>query len=905
MSTEPQGAEVAAVHRGAEAVDVLLATGGIARLRAFRTADAAAVKRLHEDAPDSSIVSRFFSPSRVAAERYVDHLCDSSPDEVTALLAEVDHELVALATAERIRRDTAEVSFFVSESAKGHGVATLLLEHLAARARETGVRRFVAEVLFDNRAMQGVLTDAGFETVRHLDSGVVHLELDTAATERAIRAADRRECAAEARSLAPLFNPSVLAVTGVDDADADVARALLGSLVEGGFAGDLVVVHPKAGTVAGVPAYPTIAAVPGRVDLLLSCVPSQQLTAVVAEAAHARVRCTVLVSSGSAGAAVLDPGERRRMVHLAREHGMRLVGPDSLGVCTFDPAVRLHATFAAAMPGHGGLAVAAQSGGVGVALMDAARRSEVGLSSFVALGGKYDVSGNDLLAAWMDDDRVRVAALHLESFGNPRKFARLAKRFSERKPLLAVVGGLSAGQQSPAPGESPAAPTSEPAVEAIFTQAGVIATRSLDELVDTAKLLDRGRRPRGGRLGIVANAGGLGRLAAAAARLHGLEVPEPSAALAGRLGQFGATAASNPVDLGAASTGSAFGTALRLLLDSDEVDSVLVVFTATRVGDAADAVAAVRAAATASETPVLLVVHGQSDPAHEPELGPLTSFSSVESATRALANTVGYCAWLRTPAGKPRATAVDASEQAGRIARAALAQHPEGTWVDAGTADALLRGYGITPPGQLAVGPDAAVEAADRLGFPVVVKAADPQVRHKSDRGLVTTGIANGEQVHAIVTRFAEILDTASAEVLVQPVIRGVELAVGATRDAIFGPVVSVAAAGVPTGLRNQRVFLVPPVTEADVSRAQQTLGVNRLLEGGLGGDLVGDVDAFERVVLAVSRLAEDLPEVAEMELDPVLVHPDGASCVDVRIRLVPVVSHGDAGVPRRLRPPS
>jgi acyl-CoA synthetase (NDP forming)/RimJ/RimL family protein N-acetyltransferase len=906
MGTEPDVARTATVDGGADAVDVLLADGGIARLRPFRSTDAAAVRSLHDEAPESSIVSRFFSPSRVAAQRYIDHLCESSPEEVTALLAEVDHEVVALATAERIRRDLAEVSFFVSESAKGHGVATLLLEHLAARARETGVRRFVAEVMLDNRAMQGVLTDAGFDAVRQFDSGVVHLELDTAATERAIRAADRRECAAEARSLAPLFSPSVVAVTGVHGAGADVGRSILASLVEGGFGGELVAVHPEADAVLGVRAYPTIAGVPDRVDLLVCCVAPHELATVVEEAARARVRCTVLVSSGSAGTDSLGPDERRRLVLLARENGMRLVGPDSLGICSFDPTVRLHATFAAGLPGQGGLAVASQSGGVGLALMDAARRSGVGLSSFVSLGGKYDVSGNDLLAAWMEDERVRVAALYLESFGNPRKFARLAKRFSEHKPLLTVVGALSAGQANQDHGGSSAGPaTPQTAVEAIFTQAGVIATRSLDELVDTAKLLDRGRRPRGRRLGIVTNAGGLGRLAARAARLYGLEVPEPSSALAQHLAGIGPAAAANPVDLGAASTGKAFGSALRSMLEGDEVDSALVVFTVTRVGDATDAVAAVRAAGAASEIPVLLVVHGETVSDGEHDLDPSTAFASVESAIRALANVVGYCDWLGATAGDTPEGAVDASEHARQITRTVLAQRPIGTWVDAGTAIALLGGYGVRAPGQVAVGPDGAVEAADRVGYPVVVKVADPRERHKRDRGLVATDLASGEQVHAAVTRFAQILDQTAPAVLVQPALGGLELAVATRRDATYGPVVSMAAAGLPPGLRDQRVFLVPPVTDADTSRARQALRLDRLREGRRDGDGVGDLDAFERVVLAASRLAEDVPEIAEMELDPVLVHAEGASCVDVRIRVAPEVSPGDAGVPRRLRPPS
>ena len=902
MTSESASVRAASGAGQPEAIDVLLADGAIARLRTFVPADAPAVKALHDAAPESSIVSRFFSPSRVAAERYVDHLCESPPEEVTALLAEVDHELVALATAERIRRDTAEVSFFVSEAAKGHGVATLLLEHLAARGRGTGVRRFVAEVLLGNHAMQKVLTAAGFETVRSLDSGVVHLELDTAATERAIRAADRRECAAEARSLAPLTRPALVAVTGVHGDDAAVGRAVLASIIEGGFTGELVVVGPEDDNGSGPRSYPAIARLPENVDLLVACVPNQQLASVVEDAAHARVRCTVLVSSGSAGPGVVEPGDRQGMVRVAREYGMRLVGPDSLGVCGFDPAVRLHATFAQGLPAHGGLAVASQSGGVGVALMEAARRHGVGLSSFVSLGGKVDVSGNDLLACWMEDDRVRAAALYLESFGNPRKFARLAKRFSERKPLLAMVGGLSARAHGTDPdGAATAVATSGTAAEAVFTQAGVIATRSLEELVDTAKLLDCGHRPRGHRLGIVANAGGLGRLAADSARYWGLEVPATSSHLARQLDAAGVPLSANPVDLGAASTARAFGASVRLLVDSAEFDSVLVVFTATRVGDTAGALAAVGAAAAESDLPVLLVVHGE-ETALPGEPGTLTAFSSVESATRALANTVGYCSWLSAPEGS-RTEAVAASEEARRTVRRVLGAHPNGTWVDAGTACALLGAYGVTAPGQMAADPKTAAEAADHVGWPVVMKVADPLVRHRSDRGLVATDLTTGEEVRAAVARFAQVLGTQVVPVLVQPVVRGAELAVAVTRDALFGPVVTVAAGGATAARRrDDRVYLVPPVTDLDVARAVRSFRFGPLPDGT--GEGAGSVAAVEDVVLAVSRLAEDVPEIAEAELDPVLVGPGGAVCVDVRIRVAPDTSDRDAGVPRRLGPP-
>jgi acyl-CoA synthetase (NDP forming) len=615
------------------------------------------------------------------------------------------------------------------------------------------------------------------------------------------------------------------------------------------------------------------------------------------------VRVAVVLTSDFAESGEQGRERQHAILRCARRHGMRLVGPNCFGVASWDPAVRLDATFARSHPLAGGLAVASQSGGVGIALLDAARGVGLGLAAFVSLGNKCDVSGNDLLAAWMEDPRVTAAAFYLESFGNPRKFARLARRFSERKPLLAVVGGRSEEGSRAGASHTAAAATPAAAVQAVFTQSGVVAVTGIEELADTAQLLGGHRLPRGRRLGIIGNAGGLGVLAADAAYVDGLAVPLLSRPLVGALQRAigRAPGMTNPIDLGAAAGPGSFLETIRLLAGSGEVDSLLVVFAATMVGDTSGVVRAVRRAATETDVPVVLVVHGDAVPPAD-DGDPVPVLPSVEAATRALAHATRYSVWRTTPRGTRRAVPLADTEAARQLAASTLAEGRHAGWLDLTVAQGLLAHYGLTAPtGVVSAGPEDAVGAAERIGYPVAVKVADPEVQHKTDRKLVAVGVRSREELEGAVRRFGRTLGRPDVPVLVQPMAGpGVELAVGIVRDPSFGPVVMVAAGGVATDVWKDRVFLVPPVTDLDAARAVKALRVAPLLEGFRGSPAC-DVAAFEDVLLAVSRLAEDVPEIAEMDLNPVVVTPTGATCVDVRVRLAPVSPEDGTGVPRQL----
>jgi len=875
--------------------DVLLADGTIAVIRTLRPEDRAAVEELHESVSVDTLRLRFFTASRLASRQYVEHVFDETSSRSVAMVGVVGRRIAALATAEVLSEDTAEVAFLVSDQDHGRGLGSLLLEHLAALCRTHGITRFEADVLAENYGMLRVFRGAGFAISRRTEEGEVSVELRTDVSAAALDAADSREWHSEARSLRPLLAPHSVAVVGVRRAATGLGSAMLEAISGQGFTGSLHVVHPAAvelgGTLAGLPCHPSVAAIPEPVDLVVVAVPADQVYDVMSDACEAGVGAAVIVSSGFAGPSGTAFGGD--LLALARAHSVRVVGPNSQGVLALatsqEHPTRLNASIARTLPEPGGLAIASQSGGVGFTLLDLARAQPVGVHSFVSLGAKLDVSSNDLLAAWGDDERVTVAALYLESFGNALKFARTARRFGERKPLLAVVGGRAADERV--------------GVDAVFAQAGVIGCRSAAELIETAAVLATQPRPDGFRVGVVTNAGGMGLLAANQADQEGLVVPVLSPGLQEAVSaDVAIIGAANPVDLGADLTPRALATTVRRLAESDEVDAVVVVLVPTSFADPA-ALLAATAEATRDATKPVLAVASDATSARTP--ADLTVFRTVEDGVGALARSMRYAAWRRVPADELE------PEPSGRAAQARAwvtdrlaARGGEAEWLPAAASGEFLAPYGVTQVGVSARGPSGARTAAEELGFPVVVKVADPQVLHKTDRGLVRVGLATPEAVADAVRGFATELgndDPAQVEVHVQPVLDGVEVACNIVRDEVFGSLVRVAAGGVATDVLRDEVHLLPPVTRSDAARALRGLRLWPLLDGYRGNPRV-DIEALESLVVAVARLAADVPQVAELFLNPVFVRPDGVHCVDVNVRIRSAEAP-DVGFPRRLRP--
>ncbi|WP_395659622.1 GNAT family N-acetyltransferase [Nocardioides sp.] len=849
--------------------DVLLSDGTVASIRPVTADDGPGLIALHDHVGPENTRLRFFSASRVAGHQYVAHVL-ASP-ETLALVAVRRGELVGLATAEPVEAGTAEIAFIVVDECHGLGIGGLLLEHLAAAGRDWGISRFVAEVLGENVAMLEVLRHAGFAVTQSTEAGCVHVEMDTTASYDALRAADERECLAEARSLAPLLRPTSVAVVGARRDGTGVGAAVLRSIVAGGFTGSLHAVHRVAESVLGVPAVRRLVDLETPPDLVVVAVPATQVLTVLRGAARAGCPSAVVVSAGFAERGAEGVRMQQAILDLARASSMRVVGPNCLGVQNTHPAVRLDATFSGLVPPAGGLALASQSGGVGIVLADLARRLGVGVGMLVSLGDKVDVSGNDLLAAWRDDPHVTAAALYLESFGNAFKFARVAREFSERKPLLAVVGGRSA--------------TPRLGVRALFAQAGVIGCDSVEEMAECALLLGKQPRPAGRRVALLTNAGGMGVLAADAADAIGL--------------------AAEVVNAGAAASPQTIESLADELLASTHVDALVVLLVASALGDAAAAARLLpEVRRRYPDKPVLLVPLGGLD-VDPVELTGVATFRSAAAALRALEHAAWYDEWRREPrddeplddpgrAFRARAAARD-------LAAGPAALPPEEGWLDALTARSLLSEYGLGPEGLIAAGSEAAVAAADELGYPVVVKLAGPAVGERTERGLVRVGLTGSAEVAGAVAAFEDVLG-AQAEVLVQPVVRGTEIALGVVRDPRFGPLVTLGAGGVAADLWEDRVALVPPFSRRDAARAIRSLKVWPLLQGFRGAP-GGDVGALEDLLVRLGRLTDDVPALAEADLDPVVVGPDGCHLVDVKVRLDdrPVL---DAGVPRRLRRP-
>ncbi|WP_249715093.1 bifunctional acetate--CoA ligase family protein/GNAT family N-acetyltransferase [Rhizomonospora bruguierae] len=895
-------------------VDALTADGAIMRIRPAGPADRDRLTRLYRSASPDSLVMRFFAaPGERVLDAEVERVCRRATPAHRAFVGELGGRIVGVASYERDAEPSrAEFAVFVAEGYRHRGIGTLLLEHLTAAARAAGVTEVTGDVLPGNAAMLRVARDLSPRARSRLADGVVGLDLPTGAAAAELDAADARNRVAARASLRPLLSPRSVAVVGAGRTPRGVGHETLCALARYGFAGPLYAVNPHATVIAGVPAYPLLSAIPEPVDLAVIAVPAADVPAAVRDAAAAGVRAAVILTAGDG-----DPGEGRpgeagtgeagtgeggvaapqELVRVAREHGMRLVGPNSVGVLNTDPGVRLAAAFAPGPPSAGGLAVASQSGAVGIALLAGARRAGCGVSTFVSLGDKADVSGNDLIAYWHDDPSTRAVALYLESFGNPRRFARLVRGLARRKPVLAVKSGR------PVVGAGGALP--EAALETLFAQAGVIRVDTLGDLLDAARLVTDQPLPRGTRLGIVGNAGGVNALAADAAVAAGLTVAPLSAAVRERLAAPvpGPARRENPVDLGAGAGPAHLLAATRALVAGGELDALLVVLAATLTNDVPAMLAAVAPVLDAHpELPAAAVVLGVPEPPVTLAERRVPVFDLPERAARGLGHAARYAAWLREPAGTvPRLSAVDPT-----AARAAVTEGLAhgGGWQRHSRLARILGAYGISLLVTRAAATEShAVIVADEVGYPVALKVGNPALAQKSDIG-VHLNLRTPAEVRAAYRAVARATGAAHPPVLVQPMAHGqLELVAGVVHDPLFGSLVTMGLGGVPTDLLGDRAVRLTPLTTLDASRMWRSLRGAPLLTGYRGAPPV-DTAAVEDLLLRLGRLAADLPEVAELRLSPILAGPNAVVAVDAKLRLAPVDAEPDPTV-RALNPPS
>jgi acetyl coenzyme A synthetase (ADP forming)-like protein len=792
--------------------------------------------------------------------------------------------------------DEAEAAFVISDEHQGRGLGTLLLEHLAAAARECGIDHFVATCLPTNQRMLAVFRSAGFAESARFDAGIIDVRLDIAPVEAALAVAEQREHRAEAASIARLLTPRSVAVVGAGRDPRGAGHVVLTNLLAAGFTGPVYPVNPRADEIAGLPAFGTLADVPGSIDLVVVAVPAPAVEGVIRDAATKDVHAVVVLTAGFGE--VGDRGAQDRLRDLARGNGLRMVGPNCIGVV--NTAIGLDATFAPFTPVPGRIAMQSQSGALGIALLERSARLGLGVSSFVSVGNKADVSSNDLLQYWEDDPGTDVVLLYLESFGNPRKFARIARRVSRRKPIVAVKSGRSAAGERAASSHTAAMASPDVAVDALFHQSGVIRVDTLDELFDVALVLDTQPLPEGPRVAIVGNSGGPMILATDACAAAGLEVPELSTTTQATLREQADRNASvrNPVDLVAGASPEDLAAALDVVLADEGVDAVIVVHTPTFAASSADAGRVTVAAAATTAKPVLGCFLAAPD--LPPLLDGVPAFGSPEPAARALARAARYAEWRRAPSGAlPDLDGCDL-DAARAVVHAFLAGEPEGGWLPPEDVTAVLEAVGVPVVADRAVvGAEAAAAAAAELGLPVALKAAGPEIVHKSDIGGVALDLADAGEVAAAYRAMAERIGPAMTGALVQQMSPpGVETIVGVVQDPLFGPLLLFGMGGVATELLGDRSFRILPVTDTDAAGLVRSLRSSPLLFGYRGAP-EADVAALEGLLQRVARLAGAIPEMAELDVNPVIVSAGGVVAVDARLRVVPVTPGPPAGARR------
>jgi acyl-CoA synthetase (NDP forming)/GNAT superfamily N-acetyltransferase len=900
----------------------LLTDGSTVAIRSAQPEDADAVRGMHDAMSLGNLYLRFFSFSPRCADTEPARVCREAGPDHAALLAWLGDRLVGVASYEPTGKPgVAEVAFAVPDDMHGKGIATLLLEHLVSIARECGLRAFTAETLAENTAMLGVFADAGLPVQRRMSDGVVELTFPLPGAagpglDRYLDSMAARESRADVESLRHLLHPASVAVVGASRRRGTVGREILRNIVTGGFSGMVYPVNPRGAALEGLPCLPSVDALPQNVDLAVIAVPAADVPKVAAQCGERGVRSLVVITSGLGplGADLLS---------ICRRYGMRLVGPNCFGIAV--PFLGLDATFGAAHPVPGTAGLVVQSGGIGVSLLGHLTELGIGVSSFASVGDKYDVSSNDLLTWWEQDRRTKLAVLYVESFGSPRKFARTARRVGQQMPVLTVLGGRSAAGQRAAASHTAAAATPLVTQEALFEQAGIIAVSGMGELIEAAAMLASQPLPAGDRIAIVSNAGGAGVLAADACGDNGLRVAAISAATQRRLRTLlpPGAAVAGPIDTTAVVSLDAFRACLEEIAADDGVDAVLAVTVPTAIADLTHALTKARvskpltAAVLDQQPAVRLIPASGPDPSwgggESAEPGGLQGaglaaghraipvYAYPEAAVRALKHAAAYRAWRERQRGQiPDLTGVRTADARAQVA-AFLARNPAGGWLPPAAVSDLLACYQIPlVPTRRAASEQEAVHAAADMTGPVVLKAEVTGLVHKTEAGAVKLGLHGEQEVRAAYQELAGTFGPGLGGVLVQPMLSGgAEVLIGVVQEPVFGPLVVFGLGGVATEVLGDHAARLTPLSAADADDLIHGVHAAPPLFGHRGTPPV-DTAALTGMLLRISRLADDLPEVAELDLNPVIATKDGACAVDARIRVC--AAHPQDPFLRRLR---
>ncbi len=835
----------AAVYPFEREADVVLRDGATTHVRPVRADDAAAVHRFLETVSPESIGYRFFGTTGL--DWATSWSIDVDYADRFGLVVETGSPRTIVAHAAYVRIDSgrAEVAFLVADAWQGRGISTILLAHLAEAAEQHGFSTFVAEVLPHNHPMIDVFRGSGFPVELRSVPGALEIELPTSLSAEAVARFEERERIGAVAAVRSFLEPRSVAVIGASRRRGTIGGEIVHNLLVGGFSGAVYAVNGKAEVVQSLPAYRSVVNIPGGVDLAVVAVPAAGVVGVARECAAAAVRALLVVSSGFAETGGEGAARQRELLEVCREAGIRIVGPNCLGVLNTSPDVRLNATFAPLAAVPGGVGFMSQSGGLGIAIVEAASRLGVGLSSFVSVGNKSDLSGNDFLQYWEQDAQTKLALLYLESFGNPRKFARIARRVSATKPILAVKSGRSAaGARATSSHTGAILSASDVTVDALFAQAGVIRTDTMRELFDVAALLSAQRVPRGDRVVIVTNGGGPGILCADACQASGVEIAELPADVRAQLAEFlpADAAVGNPIDMIATASAADYGRTLQTLVDADACDAIITIFVPALVTTAAEVATAVREFAQANPSvtnaSVSMVSSGVPSELNSDRVR-VPGYEFPEDAARAVSLAVRHGRWRRREVGSvPRFDGLRSVEAAAIISKELARDEP---WL---------------PPERVA-------QLFDCYGLPLigtrVVNDAEHTVARPEDRldGLVVQPMAPA----------------------------GVELIVGVVHDHSFGPVLACGTGGINAELVSDVAVRITPVTDVQAREMVHSLRTFPLLDGYRGAPRC-DLTAIEEVLMRVSAMVEAHPEIVELDCNPVIAGPDGVLIVDARVRV-------------------
>ncbi|MBS0149632.1 MAG: GNAT family N-acetyltransferase [Nitrospira sp.] len=890
-----------------ECGSLIMRDGSTAAIRTAEPADATLLQQFVSRLSPESRRHRFFSESIPPTEA-VAVLCDSSNPRTQFTLVvtrTLDGQQRIIAAGSYWAKDvrTAEVAMAVDDGFHGKGLGTLLLERLALVAIRYNFIHLWAVTHSDNLAMREVFRESGFTFHEAYEGDDMEVELSLIPTEKTVIRAELRERLATTASLRPLFHPRSVALIGASRDPTSIGHRLLEALRINQFQGTIYPVNPHASEIAGVRVHPSVHTIPESVDLAIIAVPRQQVLSVVDDCAGKGVRASVVITAGFAEVGAEGAALQRELVEKIRQYGMRMVGPNCFGILNTDSDVQLNATFTTLFPPQGRAAMSSQSGAIGIATLSGAHRFHLGISSFVSVGNKADVSANDLLQYWEEDPSTNVILLYMESLGNPRKFSRIARRVSRRKPIIAVKAGRSQSGRRAASSHTAALAASDVAVDALFRQAGIIRAESLEELLNAASGLSNQSLPQGRRVGIITNAGGPAVLCTDACEQCELVVPELSSQTKAALASFlpSAAALGNPVDLIASATADQYAKGIETLLLANEIDALIILYMAVTITDTADIAHGILTGiengrnAGAKTKPVLIgwMAEGDRDRAFYSATETIPSYPLPETPALVLSKAATYAEWRQQPAGMvPDFDDLDLAA-ARTTCATALSQRGAGWLTTEETRNVLSAMKLPVQPGGVARTAYEAGVLARRAGYPVAVKLASHQIVHKTEIGGVQLNLRDEQAVRkafdSIRAKLAETNQLDAMEgVLVQSMVTGgVEVMIGVTEDPLFGPLIAFGLGGIHVEILGDVQFRLAPLTDRDAAEMIRGIKGYRLLTG-YRGHSPADLEALEETLLRVSRLVEEIPEISELDLNPIFALSPGQGCriVDARIRI-------------------